>query len=71
MSRSGDRRLIEMLRDSLDAFSQEGEGDNAVVMRQVGRPLIDAMLDFAEQRYGVAVLDVYGMTDSWTFASGG
>jgi hypothetical protein len=55
VARSGDGRLIEMLRDSLDAFSQEGEGDNAVVMRQVGRPLIDAMLDFAEQRYAEAI----------------
>jgi len=55
VARSGDRRLIDMFRDSLDAFAQEGEGDNAVVMRQVGRPLIEAMLDFAEQRYEEAI----------------
>jgi tetratricopeptide (TPR) repeat protein len=55
VARSGDRRLIDMFRNSLDAYADEGEGDNAVVTRQVGRPLIDAMLDFTDKRYEEAI----------------
>jgi hypothetical protein len=52
---SGDRNLTAMLRDSLDAYAQEGQGDNAAVMASVGRPLIDAMLDFAQEESAEAV----------------
>ena len=48
-------KLAAMLGDSLDAYALEGEGDNAVVMRQIGRPLIDAMLSFAKGDYAEAV----------------
>ena len=47
----GDAKLAAMLGDSLDAYASEAEGDNALVMAQVGRPLIDAMLDFARRNY--------------------
>ncbi len=53
-ARNGDPRLRELFRDSLDAYAREGEGDNAIVMAGVGRSLIDAMLDFADQRYAEA-----------------
>lgn len=52
---AGDAKLAAMLSDSLDAYAREAEGDNAIVMAQVGRPLIDAMLDFAQGRYAEAV----------------
>jgi len=52
---AGEPKLAAMLGDSLDAYAREGEGDNAVVMAQVGRPLIDAMLDFAQGDYAEAV----------------
>lgn len=52
---AGEPKLAQMLRDSLDAFAQEAEGDNALVMAQVGRPLIDAMLEFAQGHYTEAV----------------
>ena len=52
---AGEPKLAQMLRDSLDAFGQEAEGDNALVMAQVGRPLIDAMLEFAQGHYTEAV----------------
>ena len=52
---AGEPKLAQMLRDSLDAFVQEAEGDNALVMAQVGRPLIDAMLEFAQGHYTEAV----------------
>ncbi len=52
---AGDSKLAAMLGESLDAFAREGEGDNAAVMRQVGRPLIDAMLDFAQRDYAEAI----------------
>ena len=52
---AGEPKLAQMLRDSLDAFVQEAEGDNALVMAQVGRPLIDAMLEFAQGQYTEAV----------------
>jgi len=55
VARSGDRRLIDMFRNSLDAYADDGEGDNAAVTRQVGRPLIDAMFDFADKRYAEAI----------------
>lgn len=48
-------KLAGMLRDSLDAYAEEAHGDNGRVMAQVGRPLIDAMLDFAEGRYAEAI----------------
>jgi tetratricopeptide (TPR) repeat protein len=51
----GDAKLAAMLSESLDAFASEAEGDNAIVMAQVGRPLIDAMLAFAQGRYAEAV----------------
>ncbi|HXT07121.1 MAG TPA: tetratricopeptide repeat protein [Roseiarcus sp.] len=50
----GEPKLAAMFSDSLDAYRHEGEGDNAVVMAQVGRPLINAMLDFAQRRYAEA-----------------
>ncbi len=50
-----DPGLAAQWRDSLDAFAGEAEGDNAVVMTAVGRPLIDAMLDFGEGRFAQAV----------------
>jgi tetratricopeptide (TPR) repeat protein len=53
-ARAQDPALRELLRDSLDAYAKEGEGDNAAVMAAVGRPLIEAMLDFAEMRYAEA-----------------
>ena len=49
-----DPSLAVQLRDSLDAFADEADGDNAVVMTAVGRPLIDAMLDFGEGRFAQA-----------------
>jgi tetratricopeptide (TPR) repeat protein len=52
---AGDAKLAAMLRESLDAYAREAEGDNAIVMAGVGRPLIDAMLDFAQGRYAEAV----------------
>jgi tetratricopeptide (TPR) repeat protein len=52
---AGEPKLAAMLGDSLDAYAREGEGDNALVMRQVGRPLIDAMLNFAKGDYAEAV----------------
>lgn len=55
VARSGDPRLRDLLRDLLDAYAREGEGDNALVMAGVGRSLIDAMLDFADQRYAETV----------------
>jgi tetratricopeptide (TPR) repeat protein len=51
---AGDARLAPQLRDSLDAYADEAEGDNAVTMAAVGRPLIDAMLDFGEARWAEA-----------------
>ena len=50
-----DPALRTLLRDSLDAYAREGEGDNAVVMAQVGRPLIEAMLNFAEAHFDEAI----------------
>jgi len=44
----------DLFRDSLDAYAREGEGDNVAVMASVGRPLIEAMFDFAERRYAEA-----------------
>jgi hypothetical protein len=52
---AGDRNLAAMLRESLDAYAREGEGDNAAVMAAVGRPLIEAMLEFAEANYTEAI----------------
>ena len=49
-----DPGLATQLRDSLDAYADEAEGDNADVMAAVGRPLIDAVLDFGAGRYGEA-----------------
>ena len=46
-----DPALARAFRDSLDAYAEEAEGDNAVTMTAVGRPLIDAMLDFGEGRW--------------------
>jgi tetratricopeptide (TPR) repeat protein len=46
--------LRELLRDSLDAYAREGEGDNSAVTAAVGRPLIEAMFDFADGRYAEA-----------------
>jgi tetratricopeptide (TPR) repeat protein len=55
LSLAGDAGLAAMLDDSLDAYVREAEGDNALVMAQVGRPLIDAMLDFARRDYAQAI----------------
>ena len=55
VARSGDAKLAAGLRESLDAYAREGQGDNALVTAQVGRPLIEAMLDFSEARYGEAI----------------
>ena len=55
LARASDPKRVAMLRDSLHAYVREGEGDNALVMAQVGRPLIDAMVDFSQGRYGEAV----------------
>jgi tetratricopeptide (TPR) repeat protein len=52
--RAPDSGLRELLRDSLDGYAKEGQGDNAAVMAAVGRPLIEAMFDFAEGRYAEA-----------------
>ena len=52
---AGDPGLALQLRDSLDAFADEAEGDNALVKAAVGRPLIDAILDFGEGRRAEAV----------------
>ncbi len=52
---SGDPALAEMLHDSLDAYAREAEGDNAAVTASVGRPLIDAVLDFAHGDYPEAI----------------
>jgi tetratricopeptide (TPR) repeat protein len=49
-----DSSLASQLRDSLGAFASEAEGDNASIMAAVGRPLIDAMLDFGEGRWAEA-----------------
>lgn len=49
-----DPALAAQLRASLGAFASEAEGDNADVMAALGRPLIDAMLDFGEGRYAEA-----------------
>ena len=49
-----DPGLAVQLRDSLDAFADEAEGDTAVVMAAVGRPLIEAMLHFGEERWAEA-----------------
>jgi len=46
--------LRDLFRDALDAYTREGEGDNVAVMAAVGRPLIEAMFDFAEGRYAEA-----------------
>jgi len=46
--------LRDLFRDSLDAYAREGEGDNAGVTSAVGRPLIEAMFDFADGRYAEA-----------------
>jgi tetratricopeptide (TPR) repeat protein len=52
---AGDAKLAALLGDSLDAYAREAEGDNAVVMTQVGRPLIDAILFFAQGYYAEAI----------------
>jgi tetratricopeptide (TPR) repeat protein len=52
---AGDPALAAMFGDSLDAYAREGEGDNAAVMAAVGRPLIDAMLDFGQADYAGAI----------------
>jgi tetratricopeptide (TPR) repeat protein len=55
LAAAGDRALAGMLRESLDAYAQEGEGDTAEVMAAVGRPLIDAMLEFGQEDYAEAI----------------
>jgi tetratricopeptide (TPR) repeat protein len=55
VARSGDAGLADLLLSSLDAYLQEGEGDNVAVTAEVGLPLVAAMLDFAARRYGEAI----------------
>jgi tetratricopeptide (TPR) repeat protein len=55
LAAGGDPALAAMFGDSLDAYGREGEGDNAAVMAAVGRPLIEAMLAFAQADYGEAI----------------
>ena len=52
---AGDPELAAMFRESLEAYAREGEGDAAAVMTSVGRPLIEAMLDFAQAEYAEAI----------------
>jgi tetratricopeptide (TPR) repeat protein len=55
LAAAGDPAFAGQLRDSLDAYASEADGDNAVTMAAVGRPLIDAMLAFGEGRFAETV----------------
>jgi tetratricopeptide (TPR) repeat protein len=55
LAAGGDPTLAAMFQNSLDAYAREGEGDNAAVTASVGRPLIDAMLEFAQHNYAEAI----------------
>jgi hypothetical protein len=55
VSRSGDAEGVERLRHSLDAYVQDGRGDNRAIAADVGRRLIDGFLAFAEGDYGRTV----------------
>jgi hypothetical protein len=54
-ARSGDRRQVALLTESLDSYAREGRGDNVAVTAEVGRRLIDGVLAFAAQDYEAAI----------------
>jgi len=54
-ARSGQRDDAARLRRSLDDYERFGAGDNVKVTAEVGRPLIEGVLRFADEDYAGAV----------------
>ncbi len=55
VARAGDPGGVERLRQSLDAYARDGQGDNHEITVDVGRRIIDGVLAFAEGDYARTV----------------
>lgn len=58
VARSGDRRHIALLTDSLDLYAREGRGDNVAITAEIGRRLIEGVLAFAVGAYAETIENV-------------